>query len=153
MARPPHLDLDEFLPYLVNRVGMALVASFGEDPLGRHDLSIAMWRVLVALSNNGGQRLVDLGSMTTIDVSTLSRMVARLVRLNLVSRTRSERSDREVTVQLTPKGKALVAQLIPIAARFEKAAVAGIPSSDLAIVKRALRRMHENMARLARKSK
>ena len=153
MARPPHLDLDEFLPYLVNRVGMALVASFGEDPLGRHGLSIATWRVLVALSDNGGQRLVDLANMTTIDVSTLSRMVARLVRLDLVSRTRSERSDREVTVQLTPKGKALVARLIPIAVRFEKAAVAGIPPADLAIVKRALRRMHENMARLARKSK
>lgn len=153
MARHPNLDLDEYLPYLVNRVGMALVASFGEDPLGRHDLSIAMWRVLVALSNNGGQRLVDLGGMTTIDVSTLSRMVARLVRLGLVSRARSKTSEREVTVSLTPNGKKLVAQLIPIALRFERAAVAGIPASDLAIVRRALRRMHENMTRLGRGAK
>jgi DNA-binding MarR family transcriptional regulator len=153
VARRPHLNLDEYFPYLVNRVGMALVASFGEDPLGHHDLSIAMWRVLVALSNHGSQRLVDLSGMTSIDVSTLSRMVARLVRLGLVSRMRSKTSEREVTVKLTPKGKTLTTSLIPVALRFEKAAIAGIPADDLAIVKRALRRMHENMAGVGRKSK
>jgi DNA-binding MarR family transcriptional regulator len=153
VARRRHLNLDEYFPYLINRVGMALVASFGEDPLGRHDLSIAMWRVLVALSNNGSQRLVDLSGMTTIDVSTLSRMVARLMRLGLVLRMRSKTSEREVAVKLTPKGKALTARLIPIALRFEKAAIAGIPADDLATVKRALRRMHENMATTGRKSR
>ena len=39
-----------------------------------------MWRVLAALSNNGGQRQVDLSGMTSIDVSTMSRLVSRLVR-------------------------------------------------------------------------
>ena len=67
-----------------------------------------MWRVLAALSNNGGQRQVDLVGMTSIDASTMSRLVSRLVRDGLVTRSRSETSNREVVVALQPKGRALV---------------------------------------------
>ena len=40
-----------------------------------------MWRVLAALSNSGEQRQVDLVDMTSIDASTMSRLVTRLVRM------------------------------------------------------------------------
>src|ERR1043166_2647324 len=40
------LDLDNYLPYLVNRVGFALVDSFTADALKANGLSIDMWRVL-----------------------------------------------------------------------------------------------------------
>ena len=35
-----------------------------------------MWRVLAALSNNGEQRQIDLVDMTSIDASTMSRLVS-----------------------------------------------------------------------------
>lgn len=148
MARRTDLDLDEYFPYLINRVGGALVTTFGADPLERYHLSIAMWRALAALSNNGGQRLVDLSAMTSIDVSTLSRMVTRLMRLGLVLRARSQKSDREIVVKLTPKGRTVLTRLIPIARRFEDAVIEQISPEDLAVVKRALHQMHKNMARL-----
>lgn len=148
MAQRAELDLDDYFPYLINRVGVALVTTFGMDPLGRYHLSIAMWRALVALSVNGGQRLVDLSAMTSIDVSTLSRMVTRLARLGLAAKMRSKKSDREVVVKLTPKGRTVLTGLIPTALRFEQAAIAGIPQSDLNVVKRALHQMHKNMAAL-----
>ena len=40
----------------------------------------------------------------------------------------------------------LVNRIIPLAHRLETSAGAGIPASDLAVVKRVLRRMFENMA-------
>ncbi len=106
MAPKADLDLDAYFPYLINRVGAALVTTFGKDPLGRHQLNIAMWRALAALSRNGGLRLVDLAEVTSIDVSTLSRMVTRLIRLGLVLRTRSKTSDREVLVSSDAEGTA-----------------------------------------------
>ena len=148
LAQRLTLDLDEYFPYLINRVGMALATSFGDGALGPDRLSIAMWRALVALSDNGGQRLVDLSAMTSIDVSTLSRMVTRLARLGLVTRTRSRKSDREIVVTLAPKGRTMLFRLIPTALRFERAAIARISPDDLAVVKRVLRQMHENMAGL-----
>jgi DNA-binding MarR family transcriptional regulator len=142
----PHLDLDNYLPYLLNRVGFALVESFTAEALKANHLSIDMWRVLAALSNNGGQRQVDLSGMTSIDVSTMSRLVSRLVRMGLVTRSRSATSNREVVVALTIKGRTLVRRLIPIANRLERVASADVSAKDMAVVKRALRRFYANLA-------
>jgi DNA-binding MarR family transcriptional regulator len=147
LARHPHLDLSEYLPYLINRVGSALVARFSEDALIGTHLSIATWRVLAALSNNGPLRQIDIAEMTNIEVSTMSRLVTRLVHMGLVSRTRSTMSNREVVVELTPKATALVARLIPIAEELQETATQGLSKQDLTVVKRALRRMHENLTR------
>jgi DNA-binding MarR family transcriptional regulator len=147
LARHPHLDLSDYLPYLINRVGAALVARFSEDALAGTRLSIATWRVLAALSNNGRLRQIDIAEITNIEVSTLSRLITRLVHMGLVSRTRSAMSNREVVVELTPKAAALVVQLIPIADELQRTATQGLSKQDLIALKRALRRMHENLTR------
>src|SRR5438270_13880619 len=72
LPRQPRLDLTEYFPYLVNRVGSALAARFAADALQPRRLSIAMWRVLAALPYSGGLRQIDLASPTSIRVSTLS---------------------------------------------------------------------------------
>ena len=145
---PPKLQLDNYLPYLINRVGSALAMRFTDTTLKRHQLSIMMWRVLVVLSNNGARRLVDLSQLTSVDLSTLSRMVARLVRLGLVSRKRSKTSDREVVVTLTSKGQKLLARIIPIGIEYEKQVVQGIPHSDVATAQRVLKHLYENLPKL-----
>ncbi len=146
MSARARLDLGNYLPYLLNRVGFALVEGFTADALKAHGLSIDMWRVLAALSSNGGQRQVDLSEMTSIDVSTMSRLVSRLVRLGLVTRGRSETSNREVVVALSGKGRALVQRLIPIAIELEKKASAGLSAKEVAEAKRVLTRMYGNLA-------
>ena len=124
----PRLDFSEYLPYLINRVGWLLVVDFGQNTLARHRLSIAMWRVLAVLANNGGQRQVDVAGRTSIDVSTLSRVVTRLVKMGFVSRTRSATNNREVVVRLTPKGAAILARVVPHAIALERRAIAGVPA-------------------------
>ena len=139
------LDLSEVMPYLINRVGAALVERFTQDALSGTQLTIGTWRLLLAMSNHEGTRQVDLAELTSIEVSTVSRLVTRLVQRGLVSRARSARSNREVVVALTPKGKALVAGLVPIAAGLEQAATRGVSGKELTAVKRVLRRMHQNL--------
>jgi MarR family transcriptional regulator, organic hydroperoxide resistance regulator len=146
VAERLHLDLANFLPYLVNRVGFALVGRFTAE-IEPHGLTIDMWRVLAALSNNGGQRQVDLSSMTSIDVSTMSRLVTRLVRSGLATSSRSAQSSREVVVALSAKGRTLVQKLIPVAKQLEQTASAGLPAKDLAVLKRLLSQVHENLSR------
>jgi len=141
------LDLGNYLPYLVNRLGSALVASMTANALAQHDLNIEAWRVLAVLSYRGAQRQIDLAGMTSIEVSTLSRLVTRLVRMGLVTRRRSATSSREVVIALAAMGRGLVARIIPLARQLEETAAAGIPAKDMAVVKRSLRRMFDNMAR------
>lgn len=145
--RRSRLELDDYFPYLINRVGTVLAVRFTADQLAAHGLSVAMWRVLAVLSNNGGQRQIDLAGLTSIDASTLSRLVTRLVRMGLVSRTRSRTSSREVVVSLSARGRALVDRLIPAALSLEETLGRGLPQRDRAVVKRALRRMYANMSR------
>ncbi len=139
------LGLPDYMPYLVNRLGSALVARFTETALARHDLSIAMWRVLVVLADMGPQRQVDLSALTSIDVSTLSRLVTRLARRGLLSRVRSAESNREVTIALTAKANALVGQLVPVARKLQETATAGLQPGAVSAAKAALRRMYENL--------
>ena len=147
MTDRAQLDLDNYLPYLLNRVGFALVASYTRKALAEQDLNIDMWRLLAALANRGASRQVDLAVMTTIDTSTISRIVTRLVHRGLVTRGRSKTSSREVVVALSPKGQALVQRLIPVAKELEQTTSAGLPAKDMAVVKRALRLMYDNLAR------
>jgi DNA-binding MarR family transcriptional regulator len=142
---PSRLDLADYLPYLANRVGTIIAEQFGAEALAEHGLSIAMWRVMAALAADGSQRQIDLAELTSIDVSTLSRLVSRLVHIGLVTRTRSASSNREVAVTLSAKGAALVARLIPIAREFERDAIAGLSAQELSVLKQCLRRMYRNM--------
>ena len=139
------LDLDNYLPYLVNRVGTIIADQWGGEALAPYRLSIAMWRVAVVLAEKGSQRQIDLADLTSIEVSTLSRIVTRLVRMGVVTRTRSTSSTREVVVKLTAKGKAQVARLIPMARAYEDAAIAGLRPEELTVLKRCLRRVYANM--------
>jgi MarR family transcriptional regulator, organic hydroperoxide resistance regulator len=139
------LDLDNYLPYLLNRVGTIIAEQFGAEALAPYRLSIAMWRVMAVLASRGGQRQIDLADLTSIDVSTLSRLVTRLVVAGIVSRTRSASSTREVVVKLTAKGHAQVARLVPVAHDYEAAAIAGLRPAELAALKNSLRRVYANM--------
>ena len=145
MSTQTKLDLGDYLPYLVNRVGNILAEQFGAEALAPHRLSIAMWRVLAALAARGSQRQIDLADLTSIEASTLSRLVSRLIRMGLVTRNRSANSNREVSVGLSGKGGALAARLIPLARRCEADAIAGQSREDLLVLKRCLRRVYGNL--------
>src|SRR5215472_617027 len=97
-------DLGGYLPYLINRAGVRLAVSFGRD-LKPHGVMVQEWRVLAALAAHGPQRLSDLAALTSIDLSTLSRLVGRMTRVKLVERGRVNGDRREVQVKLTPRGR------------------------------------------------
>ncbi len=84
--------------------------------------------------------------MTSIDASTMSRLVSRLVR----DRPRhaqplGENAAARSWSRSVAKGRALVQRLIPIAKKLEQTASAGLPAKELAVVKRALARMYDNL--------
>jgi MarR family transcriptional regulator, organic hydroperoxide resistance regulator len=145
VSPPSKLDLGDYLPYLVNRVGTIIADQFGAEALAPHRLSIAMWRVMAVLAANDSQRQIDIVDLTSIEASTLSRLVTRLVRMGLVVRTRSANSNREVAVALSARGAALVARLIPVALAYEQAAIAGLSREETLVLKRCLRRVYGNM--------
>jgi DNA-binding MarR family transcriptional regulator len=137
-------DLGDYLPYLINRAGMRLAAQFGRD-IAATGLGVQEWRVLAALAATGEQRLSDLAQLTSIDLSTLSRLVGRMVRDGLVRRGRAGGDKRALSVGLTAEGERRTRAVIPTARRYERAALAGLSTGEAKALKRLLRRVYANL--------
>jgi DNA-binding MarR family transcriptional regulator len=86
--------------------------------------------------------------MTTIEISTLSRLVGEMKRRGLVTRARLKDNGRTVAINLTPKGRTLVEELIPIAIHFEEVAVRDFPSKNISDLKTILAEIYESLKSL-----
>jgi DNA-binding MarR family transcriptional regulator len=141
--------LDSYLPYLLNRAGARIAAAFSEEvrPLGA---SLQMWRVLAALREGDGRRMGDLSETTSIEVSTLTRLVDNMEKKGLVARRRDAVDARVVALHVTPAGRRLTQRITPIAERYENVALAGFTAAEADSLKAALRRLYRNMAALER---
>jgi DNA-binding MarR family transcriptional regulator len=140
--------LDSYLPYLLNRAGARIAAAFGEEvrPLGA---TLQIWRVLAALREKDGRRMGDLSQTTSIEVSTLTRLVDGMEKKGLVTRRRDPEDSRAVLLHVGPAGKQLTKRIVPIAERYEKVALKGFAPKESDALKAALRRLYANMDDLA----
>ncbi|MDP1839393.1 MAG: MarR family winged helix-turn-helix transcriptional regulator [Reyranella sp.] len=136
--------LDGYLPYLLNRAGARIATAFGEEvrPLGA---TLQTWRVLAALHERDGRRMGDLSETTSIEVSTLTRLVDNMEKKGLVARRRDAADARAVTLHATPAGRRMTRIILPIAERYEKVALEGFSETEATVLKTALRRLFDNM--------
>ena len=141
--------LDSFLPYLLNRAGARIAASFSEEvrSLGA---TLQMWRVLAALREHDGRRMGDLSETTSIEVSTLTRLVDTMEKKGLVARRRDAADARVVALHVTPAGRRLTQRITPIAERYERVALAGFTAVETDTLTATLRRLYINMEALER---
>jgi DNA-binding MarR family transcriptional regulator len=139
--------LDSYLPYLLNRAGTRIATAFSDEvrPLGA---TLQMWRVLAALRERDGRRMGDLSDTTSIEVSTLTRLVDNMEKKGLVARRRDAGDARAVLLHATPAGRRLTQRILPIAERYEAVALAGFSAGEAATLKAALRRLYANMDEL-----
>ena len=136
--------LDGYLPYLLNRAGARIATAFSEEvrSLGA---TLQTWRVLAALHERDGRRMGDLSETTSIEVSTLTRLVDGMEMKGLVARQSDTTDARAVTLHATPAGRRLTRKILPIAERYEKVALQGFSEAEATVLKTALRRLFDNM--------
>lgn len=91
------------------------------------DLTYPQYIALVTLWADGEQTVKSLGEALQLDSGTLSPMLARMETAGYVTRTRSSRDERVVTVSLTERGIALREEL----AHVPRCIAAGAGFADL----------------------
>ena len=136
------------LPYLLARLGVRMGDLFTR--VIRHEkLTLPMYRVLAALSEQGHPlRLGEIAELTSADVSTLSRIVAEMSRVGLLTRDRPENDQRSLQVALTPRGAELAERLMPLAAYYEEVVTGNMSAKESAELKRVLVELYHNIDRL-----
>jgi DNA-binding MarR family transcriptional regulator len=112
-ALPPEIPNDEEVIgaiILASRVmvGIAVRSLAGNTD----DVTLPQYRTLVELTFGGPRRLADLAEALNVSPSTATRMCDRLVRKELVSRTRDELDRREVKLAITGLGRSVVSEVI-----------------------------------------
>lgn len=141
--------LDSYVPYLLNRAGARIASAFGEEmrPLGA---SLQVWRVLAGLREQDGLRMGSLSRTTSIEVSTLTRLVDNMEKGGLVERRRDASDARAVALHVTAAGRRLTRRILPIAERYEAVALKGFSADEAAVLRKALKRLYANMDELER---
>ena len=76
------------------------------------EVTLPQYRTLVVLTLDGPKRLADLADALGVSPSTATRMCDRLVRKNLVLRTRDDLDRREVKLTVTAAGQVIVADVM-----------------------------------------
>lgn len=138
------LPLDDYVPYLLNRAGARIAQAFSED-MRALGTTLQAWRVLAALRDRDNQRVSELADHTSIEISTLSRVLDGMQKQGLIARRRAEDDGRVVTLHVTPAGRRLTDRIVPIAERYERTAISGLSATETATLKRLLRRLYANM--------
>ena len=86
----------------------------------RFGLSVAEWRVLARLAEHRSLRAKDLGEITFMDKSRVSRALKQLEQNGYIDRLANEEDNRASDVALTAAGRALYRQIAPEALAWEK---------------------------------
>jgi MarR family transcriptional regulator, organic hydroperoxide resistance regulator len=136
--------LSNSFPYLLNRVGVRMGELFSRR-IAPYGVTLPMYRVMAALWEKGDQRLSDLATVTTTEISTLSRLIGEMKRKGLVTRSRLEDNGRTVAINLTSKGQSLVEELMPIAVHFADVAVANYSEDEVDHLKTIFREIYERL--------
>ena len=138
------MELGTYLPYLVNRVGQRFIADI-TPVLNEAGVDIQSWRVLIALYQQGGQPVGALSELTSINFSTLSRVIGRMESKGLALRERGNDDARSVIVRLTSGGYAVTEKIIPAATALEAEAAAAFTDAELASLRQLLAKLYEGL--------
>lgn len=137
-------DLEQYVPYLLNRVGMQIAFDVSRD-IRHFRIKYSHLRVMLALFHHGPLRISDVATLTIFELSTLSRVVADLEKKGLISRLKKHGKGRIRQISLAPKGEELVKRLLPIAQAHEASSTQGLSAGERALLIELLHRMRQNL--------
>ncbi len=137
------------MPYLLNRLGVRMGVLFSRRiaPFG---LTLPMYRVLASLEEQPDQKLGDLAAMTTMELSTMSRLIGAMIAMELVTRERLPSDERTVRINLTQKGEDIAARLMREAQHYEDVAISTLAAREVEKLKADLIRIYRSLDILER---
>ncbi len=141
------LQLEDFLPYRLNRLGAAVSEEFRQVYRKRYDLSVPEWRVLATLGQFGELSATAIGRHSAMHKTRVSRAVRALEERGWLKRRVSEQDRREEILMLRAEGRKVYADIIPRAQKFEGRILEGLGDDGAAELQRALAKL-ESLFRL-----
>jgi len=112
-------DLEEFLPYQLAVLAERTSRAFEAEYRARFGIGVAEWRVLAHLSQSPSVSVRDIQKQVAMEKSRVSRAASRLEASGFILRRPDPGDGRLIALELTAKGRDLIATMAPVAAAFE----------------------------------
>ena len=137
---------DDRLAHLVKDATRALVRAL-QVRLARHAVPFGHWAFLRILWQSDGLTQRALSREAGVMEPTTFAALRAMEKLGYVVRRKLPDNRRNVHVFLTARGKALEGKLVPLAEHVNRIAVGGVGAADLAVTRKTLLTIIENLAR------
>lgn len=121
--------VDDYFLSLLARASHAVSAEF-HARLRSRGVSVPVWRVLATLSGSPGETVGALAEACLLQQPTMTKVLDRMERDGLVRRRQDEADRRLVRLVLTPRGEAMVAELLAAARAHEAELMARHPEAQ-----------------------
>ena len=117
---PPEFDLQGFTSYQLAVAAQKLSEELSRQYRARFGISVPEWRVLAHLTQADGVSVRDILARVAMEKSKVSRAANRLEKAGLIVKLENEQDRRLVHLHLAEKGRALMADLLPLAAADQR---------------------------------
>lgn len=115
-----------------------------------YGLSVLEWRVLATLEGSDGCSLGEVAESVLFKQPTVTKLIDRMERDGWVKRLPGTGDRRRVSIVMTPRGRAVVGELLIKAKRHEAACLASYAPDEIDNLKRILRDLLRRSARAGR---
>lgn len=139
-----HFELGHSPFFLLNRLSNRYVLDM-EATLKTIDMDIPRWRALMIVQEREPSSVSEIADLGCIRLSTMTRVVQRLVRQGLVRVRPRDGDARKTDVYLTPAGRAACDDVRRIASVVYGQAFEGFKDAEIATFCEQLRRVHANL--------
>ena len=117
-------DLNGFLPYQLAVLASRVSREFSTLYKQKFGISVAEWRVVAHLSQEGSVSVREIHKRVDMDKSKVSRAASRLEQRGFVTKSANPDDGRLVSLALTESGQQMIAEMTPIAREFEASVLA-----------------------------
>jgi DNA-binding MarR family transcriptional regulator len=142
------MKLQQFMPYRLAVVAEAVSRAIADVYRERFGLSRDEWRVLAALAEAGEMKSRDAALQATLDKMQVSRAVAGLERAGLVARSEDPADRRNRILRLSPAGRELLDELLPMVEAREAELLATLAPAERRALDAALDRLLDRVSRV-----
>jgi DNA-binding MarR family transcriptional regulator len=140
--------LADFLPYLMSVTTNAVSDMIAGEYRARFGLKIPEWRVMAVLGDAGAQTQRMLVGATRMDKVAVNRACKVLEERGLVGRSPNSADGRSHHIELTAAGRAVHAEIMPLALDMEKRIFASLSAAEVTQLKDLLARINARVNEL-----
>lgn len=141
------MKLDECINFMLTRV-QNTVFNYFKDKLAKFDVTPVQYAILKCLWDHGDQSPSQLSHALYLDSSTITGILARMERKDLIERVHSDKDRRAVNIHILPAGKKLQKGIEQAISEANAEVLNGIDPGDFADVKDSLMQIVDNVESL-----